>query len=66
MNENDIQLLDTIKKYLQKYLDRQDVPTKPPIKLLDTLAYYFIQSNDLEGKYFPTLKMLVQTTRRCK
>ncbi|XP_008473373.1 uncharacterized protein LOC103510478 isoform X2 [Diaphorina citri] len=49
MNENDIQLLDTIKKYLQKYLDRQDVPTKPPIKLLDTLAYYFIQSNDLEG-----------------
>lgn len=49
MNENEIELLDTIKKYLQKYIKREDVPAKPPIKLLDSLAYYFIHRNDLEG-----------------
>ncbi|KAL1452693.1 hypothetical protein WDU94_006897 [Cyamophila willieti] len=49
MNENEIELLDQIKKYLKKYVDRKDVPAKPPIKLLDNLAYYFIQRNDLEG-----------------
>uniref|UniRef100_A0A8D8LDN0 Uncharacterized protein n=1 Tax=Cacopsylla melanoneura TaxID=428564 RepID=A0A8D8LDN0_9HEMI len=49
MNDSEMELLDTIKAYLKKYVDRKDVPAKPPIKLLDNLAYYFIQRNDLEG-----------------
>lgn len=50
LDESEMDLVNNIKTYLNKYIDRKDVPAKPPFKLLDILAYYFIQSNDLEGK----------------
>lgn len=68
MNENELELMDTIKKYLQKYINRQEVPAIPPTKLLDSLAYYFIKRNDLEGTLLLlfTLVLILSSHHNCQ